>query len=52
MKESYIFGLLFLGYGTTIYRTTLFNILVSRKNLPIAVLELVNCQGYLADGVK
>ena len=40
-KESQIFGLLFLGYRATISRVPLFNILVSVKNLPVAVLELV-----------
>ena len=48
-KESDIFGLLFLGDGTTISRIPLLNILVSVKNLPVAVLELVDCQGHLAD---
>ena len=49
-KESEIFGLLFLGDGVTISRVPLLNILVSGKNLPVAVLELVDCQGHLADG--
>ena len=49
-KESEIFGLLFLGDGATISRVPLLNILVSGKNLPVAVLELVDCQGHLADG--
>ena len=49
-KESDIFGLLFLGYGATISRVPLLNILVSGKNLPVAVLEFVGCQGHLADG--
>ena len=48
-KESDIFGLLFLGDGATISRVPLLNILVSGKNLPVAVLELVDCQGHLAD---
>ena len=48
-KESEIFGLLFLGNGATISRIPLLNILVSGKNLPVAVLELVDCQGHLAD---
>ena len=37
-KESDIFGLLFLGGGATISRVPLLNILVSGKNLPVAVL--------------
>ena len=45
-------GLLFLGEGATIYRITLLNILVSGKNLPVAVLENFDCQGHLADGEK
>ena len=49
-KESGIFGLSFLGDGATISRIPLLNILVSRKQLPVAVLELVYCQGHLADG--
>ena len=49
-KESEIFGLLFLGDGATISRVPLLNILVSGKNIPVAVLELVDCQGHLADG--
>ena len=42
--------MLLLGDSATIYRVPLLNILVSGKNLPIAVLELVGCQGHLADG--
>ena len=42
-KEFDIFGLLFLGDGATISRIPLLNILVSGKNLPVAVLELVDC---------
>ena len=49
-KESEIFGLLFLGDGATISRVPLLNILVSGKNIPVAVLELVYCRGHLADG--
>ena len=41
-KESDIFGLLFLGDGATISRIPLLNILVSGKNLPVAVLELID----------
>ena len=37
-KESEIFGLLFLGDGATISRVPLLNILVSGKNLSVAVL--------------
>ena len=49
-KESDIFGFLFLGDGSTISRVPLLNILVSGKNLPVAVLELVDFKGHLADG--
>ena len=49
-KESEIFGLLFLGDGATISRVPIFKILFSGKNLPVALLELVDCQGHLADG--
>ena len=30
----------------------LLNILVSGKNPPVPVLELVDCQGHLAEGAK
>ena len=40
----------FQGDGTTISRIPLLNILVSGKNLPVAILEIVDCQGHLADG--
>ena len=49
-KQSDIFGLLFLGDGASISRIPLLNILVSGKNLPVAVLELVDCQVHLAYG--
>ena len=42
-------GILFLGDGATISRISLLNILVSGKNHPVAVLQLVDCQGHLAD---
>ena len=41
---------LFLGDGATIYGVPLLKILVSGKNLPVALLELVDCQVHLADG--
>ena len=44
--------MLFLGDGATISRVPLLNILVSGNNFPVAVLELVDCQGHLADGGK
>ena len=44
--------MLFLGDGATISRFALLNILVSGKNLPVAVLETVFRQGHLADGGK
>ena len=52
IKEAEIFGLLFLGDGTTISRFTLSNIQASAKNIPVAVLEIVYCQGHLSRGNK
>ena len=49
-KESDIFGFSFLGDCAIISRIPLLNILVSGKNLPVAVLEIVDCQVQLADG--
>ena len=40
-KEAEIFGLLILGYGATISRCPLFNILNSKK-IPVTVLEIVD----------
>ena len=51
-KEAQIFGLLFLGYGATILRCPLLNILASAKNTPVAVSEIVDYQVHLADGHK
>ena len=51
-KEAEIFGSLFLGDGATISRCPLLNILASAKNIPVAVLDIVNCQVHLADGNK
>ena len=51
-KEVEIFGLLFLGDGATIPRFTLLNILASAKNIPVAVLEIIDFQGHLARGNK
>ena len=42
-KEADIFGLLSLGDGATISRCSLLNILASAKNIPVAVLEIVDC---------
>ena len=41
---------MFIGDGDTLYITPLLNILVSGKNLSVAVLELVECQGRLEYG--
>ena len=49
-KEADILGLLFLGDGVTISRCPLFNILDSAKHIPVAVLEIVDCQGHLSRG--
>ena len=51
-NEAEIFGLLFLGDGTTISRFPLSNIQASAKNIPVDVLEIVYCQGHLADDNK
>ena len=40
-EESDIFGFLFLGDGATISKISLLKILVSGKNVPVAVLELL-----------
>ena len=47
-KEADIFGLLFFGDGATISKCPLLNIMASAKNIPVAVLEIVDCQGHLA----
>ena len=44
--------MLFLGDGATISRCLLLNILASAKNIPVDVLEIVDCQGHLAWGNK
>ena len=49
-KESDVFGLLFLGDGSTISIIPLLNILVSEGNFPVDVLELVDYQGHLEYG--
>ena len=51
-KEAEIFGLLFLDDGATILRCPLLNILDYVKSIPVAILEIVYCQGRLADGNK
>ena len=51
-KESGIFGLLFFRDGATISRCPLLNILDSGKNIPVSVLEIIDCRGHLADGNK
>ena len=51
-KVAGIFGFLFLGDGAIIPRCKLLNILASEKNIPVAVLEIIDCQGHLADGKK
>ena len=49
-KKFEIFGLLFLVDGATISRVPLLNILVSGIFSTVSVLEIVDCQGHLADG--
>ena len=51
-KEADIFGLLFLGDGSTISRCPLINILDSGGEIPVSVLEIVYFQGHLSDGNK
>ena len=51
-KESEISGLLYLVDGAIFSRCPLLNILAYAKNIPVAVLELVYCQGHLAHGNK
>ena len=46
-KESNIFRLLFLGDGANISIILILNILVSGGNLPVSLLELVDCQVQL-----
>ena len=49
-KEIDIFGFLFIGDGATISKITTIDHIGFRKNLPVAALELVDCQGHLIDG--
>ena len=49
-KEAEIFGLLFLGDGATISRFPLLNIVASTKNIPVAILEIIDCRGHLNEG--
>ena len=51
-READIFRLLFLGDGATISRFPLSNIMCYAKNIPVAVLEIVDCQGHLSQGNK
>ena len=51
-REAEIFGLLFLRDGDRTSWCLLLNILASEKIIPVAVLEIVDCQGHLADGNK
>ena len=51
-KEAEIFGLLFLGDGTTISRCPLLNILASAKIHQLLYWKLLICQGHLADDNK
>ena len=50
--EAEIFGLLFLGDAAIISGYLLLNILDYGENIPVAVMEIVDCQGHLADGNK
>ena len=44
--------MLFLVDGAKISRCPLLNILASAKNIPVDVLEMVDCQCHLAEGNK
>ena len=48
-KEAKIFWLLFLGDGATISICPLLNILASMQEVPVAVLDTVDCPGHLVD---
>ena len=50
LKQSDIFGFLYLGDGDTISGIPLLNILVSGKNRPVDLLELFCFKFHLADG--
>ena len=51
-KEAEIFGLLFLRDYATISICSLLNIMASGGNIPVAIFEIVDYQGNLADGNK
>ena len=51
-KEADIFGLLLLGDGAITSIFPLLDILASAKNIPVAVLEIVDRQDHLARGYK
>ena len=51
-KEAKIFGFLFLGDGATTVICPLLNILDSAENVPVAVLENVDCHVHLANDNK
>ena len=51
-KEAEIFGLFFLGYGATISRCPLLNIMSSGENIPVAVSEILYCQVHLGNNYK
>ena len=51
-NKAEIFGLIFLEDNAKISRCTLLNIMASRKNIPVAVLEIVDCQSHSSDGNK
>ena len=51
-KESGISGVLFIGDDDTTSRIPLLNILESAKNQPVPVIEIVEYQCLIYDGVK
>ena len=51
-KKAEIFGLLFLGYGTTISKFSLLIMMDSGENILVAVVKIVDFQCHLDDGNK
>jgi len=52
LSESEIFGISVFGDGATIKSIPLINILAASPNNPMALLDIVDCSAYLAEGGK
>ncbi len=52
LKDAYVFGLSWLGDGTTIKRTPLLNMLVMCGNSPPTVMSIFNCTEHMSTGGK